>query len=375
MKNIYTYIRYLMEEINKKIRGNASISYFMVLISISFLFSKDPNVSHPFVKSHVKSAFILHLLLIWVFIVMSYPFLESVRFVGYSLNSIITAVLAIGLFAGILYGMYMASSGKEITLWEIFYKVWVSKKMTRLESSQMNDDDIKAKLITAHIPFIGYMMSYENKNIPHMRDVIKLNFLLVCISVIIFILGYTSLSSMLILGYTIWSVFVGTRLVLDNHITTPNLEYIPNVEEKYILQKSIYSYIKQTLAWAKDISFEKIQKEQQNKRALSIKNELSISQSWKSIFIKNSVILFLLFIICAAVFGLQSKILLLFLFPASYLIGYKSMDWYMLPYIYDIYILFRTIKNKIRSIFSATRRMQKTEIKETVTIWETKKES
>ena len=375
MKNIYTYIRYLMEEINKKIRGNASISYFMVLISISFLFSKDPNVSHPFVKSHVKSAFTLHLLLIWVFIVMSYPFLESVRFVGYSLNSIITAVLAIGLFAGILYGMYMASSGKEITLWEIFYKVWVSKKMTRLESSQMNDDDIKAKLITAHIPFIGYMMSYENKNIPHMRDVIKLNFLLVCISVIIFILGYTSLSSMLILGYTIWSVFVGTRLVLDNHITTPNLEYIPNVEEKYILQKSIYSYIKQTLAWAKDISFEKIQKEQQNKRALSIKNELSISQSWKSIFIKNSVILFLLFIICAAVFGLQSKILLLFLFPASYLIGYKSMDWYMLPYIYDIYILFRTIKNKIRSIFSATRRMQKTEIKETVTIWETKKES
>lgn len=52
-----------MQELNKKIIGNATAAYFMVFVSLCFLFSNKENVNHPFVKSHVKSAFALHFMM------------------------------------------------------------------------------------------------------------------------------------------------------------------------------------------------------------------------------------------------------------------------------------------------------------------------
>ncbi len=68
-----------MEDLNKKIIGNAVVAYFMVFVSIFFLWSKEPYINHPFVKSHVKSAVSLHILMAVMLFVMSYPFLKSVE--------------------------------------------------------------------------------------------------------------------------------------------------------------------------------------------------------------------------------------------------------------------------------------------------------
>lgn len=68
-----------MNEVSQKIRNNAMISYFLVFVCVTFLFSKDKNVSHPFVKSHVKAATLLHILLLGVLFVMSYNFFPGVR--------------------------------------------------------------------------------------------------------------------------------------------------------------------------------------------------------------------------------------------------------------------------------------------------------
>jgi uncharacterized membrane protein len=68
-----------MEKLNKKITGNAALAYFFVVGSTFFFLSKNPNVNHPFVKSHVKSAFLLHLLMAIMLFVMSYPFLRSIH--------------------------------------------------------------------------------------------------------------------------------------------------------------------------------------------------------------------------------------------------------------------------------------------------------
>lgn len=97
-----------MEELNKKVIGNAVSAYFLVVGSTFFFLSKNPNVHHPFVLSHVKSAFSLHIIMAVMLYIMSYPFLRTIPILGYSLNTIITASLCLIIFAGILYGMYMA---------------------------------------------------------------------------------------------------------------------------------------------------------------------------------------------------------------------------------------------------------------------------
>lgn len=81
-------------ELHKKVVGNAMSAYFMVLVSLGFLWSKDPYISHPFVKNHVKTAFPLHILLLLMLFVMGYGIGDNISFFRLaSLNDIITSIL------------------------------------------------------------------------------------------------------------------------------------------------------------------------------------------------------------------------------------------------------------------------------------------
>jgi hypothetical protein len=55
------------QELNIKIKNNAMSAYFLIFLCASFLFVKhNPNVNHPFVKSHTKTALSLHSLILFI---------------------------------------------------------------------------------------------------------------------------------------------------------------------------------------------------------------------------------------------------------------------------------------------------------------------
>jgi hypothetical protein len=56
-----------ISEVSKK---NAQSAYFMIFISLMFLFNKhNPHLNNDFVKSHTKTAFFIHILLLIIYIV------------------------------------------------------------------------------------------------------------------------------------------------------------------------------------------------------------------------------------------------------------------------------------------------------------------
>jgi hypothetical protein len=56
--------------INSKIKANAVSAYLLLFVSLSFLFIKEnDSLNHPFVKSHVKTAFTIHLLFLFTYII------------------------------------------------------------------------------------------------------------------------------------------------------------------------------------------------------------------------------------------------------------------------------------------------------------------
>ena len=345
----------------------------MVFVSVFFLWSKKPYINHEFVRSHVKSAFSLHLIMAIMLFVMSYPFLRGTHILGYSINTIITASLSLLIFAGILYGMFMAYKWKTVTLWEIFHKTWASKDLITTSRSEKISEENSLLLMLAHVPFLGYIIYPRHKDLAHIRDISQLNLFVTILCVLLYIATYASLASLIMLAYIIYSVFQSIRLALEDEITTLNLDIVPTVSEKYILQKSLITYLGNTLTKKPFVPLHKIlaektasvekQKQQDNKDAL-----------WrKSFHIKNSILLILLFVICIVLFSWSSPVLLLFLFPLCYSFWYKDDRTYRMPYIYDTYLFISNIFWHIWGIFHMTRKLQKTQINETIKMWEQKK--
>lgn len=342
----------------------------MVFVSIFFLWSKSPYINHAFVKSHVKSAFCLHIIMALTLFIMSYPFLISIHILWYSLNTIITATLCLIIFSGILYWMYMAHKWKTVTIGEIFHKAWTPKDFISSYKSEKISEENSLILILAHIPFFGYIIYPRHKELDHMRDITQLNIIVTLVSVLILIAGFTSLASLLMLTYIVYSVFQAVMLSTQWEITTLNLDKIPTPWEKFIIQKSLLQYIWNNL---KKKDFIPLQKIIETKVAAA-KQQESIdekSTTWKYGFhIKNSLILIILFIICVFIFSWDSSVLTLFLFPIFYTIGYKDRKAYRMPYIYNIYSVFDCILSHIGHIFHKTRKLQKTQIQETIKMWE-----
>lgn len=368
-----------MEELNKKVIWNAVSAYMMVLVSVTFLFSKKKYLNHPFVRSHVRSAFILHVSLFIIWFIMSYDFFSSITILAYSLNSIITAILFLCVFAAILYGMRKAHLWQSVTMWEIFHTAsWSKKYITKNTSENIQEHDA-IKMILAHVPFLGYVVGTRNIHLTHMRDILQLNLIVTLCATLLLIFGYSSLANIVMLVYIIWSVMQSISLVMNWNVASIWIDILPTVEEKYILQKTIIRYILNTLNKNIFVPFSEIkqQKIQERKDDL-IASEKSMKSPY-SFIIKNSIVLLALFIWCMMVFGIDSPVLILFLFPVSYLFWYSEQKVYKMPYIYDIYDLVSRILWKIWHIFSQAKKLKNTTKTESIKLWDTpvevKKES
>ena len=390
-----------MENLHKKVIWNAISAYFMIWVCIFFLFNKGEYFDHPFVKSHVKVAFSLHLIRFFMLFVMSYPFLDNIDILGYSHNTLMTAVLSLFLFWAILYGMLQAHRWNTMTVSEIFHKAWVSKNVMKHESTETLGEQETVLLILAQIPFLGYIIYPRHKKIPHIRDVSQLNLLVTIISCLLLLIGYNSLASLVMLLYIIMAVFQWIRLGMENKISTLDMSLIPTAEEKYITLRALLKYIgntfrKDTFTPLKEIRATKttLAYEREKSELTSIKNlDPAKIPTWifyiplinliwvfffktqDNIHIKNGLVITMIFWVLFGLFGWDSPTLIFMLFPIFYWIGYVQRKAYHMPYMYDVYALLGKIFWTLWHIFLRTRKLQKTDVSKSIKMNEIKKES
>ncbi|NDK10220.1 hypothetical protein GW846_05600 [Candidatus Gracilibacteria bacterium] len=381
-------------ETNKKAIGNAISAYFMFFICLSFLWSKNSNINHPFVRNHVKTAIVIQSLLMLSLIIMGFGIGGSIILVGYSLNTIITILLCLFFFGCLGYGAYKAHLGESVTSREIFKTSGMKRNFLSETKNAEYSEETKSNLIFGHVPFIGYIVYGRNREVEKLEDITFFNLLITIFAVILSIFGYLSLASILMLAYIVWSVYQSIRLVTQNEMTTLDLSVLPSPERKYIIQKSMFMYVYNMLFQKTFVSLSHIidtkyaqykEKElQETQRLLLLKEStvpsflfyipfiniigLGFFASREQVHIKNGLTLTFIFVLIILFFGVNSYLLVLLAIPVFYGIGYHTRLGYHMPYIYDIHNFFTGFFSGIARIFRRTKKLQQTVKSEKITI-------
>jgi uncharacterized membrane protein len=95
-----------MEETNldSKIKANALTAYLLVFISFLFLFNKtNKYINNDFVKGHTKTAFLIHIMLVLVYVI----FIRLIS--NYYITTYVSSLLFLILLGLLLLGMYKAN--------------------------------------------------------------------------------------------------------------------------------------------------------------------------------------------------------------------------------------------------------------------------
>ncbi len=388
----------LSMETNKKIIGNAMTAYFMIFVCIFFFLNKDnPNINNTFVKSHTKTAFLLHCLFLLAYILfVSFKIGSGVFVFGFSLNNIIASSLFIFLFAILMYGMYRAYKWQTFTISEMM-TLTKTESFVQIDEDKQLTDENKFAIIVSYIPFIGYLAYGKHLRNEQIQDIVFVN--LICTSIIaaFYVLWAGNVSMFLSLLYAIFAAFCVVTLLAKDEVIHLNIEIVPTPTEKYLLQKSILSCTYKHIQWkkftsikdtyeAKKIKYiadEKIRaQEQADKKDISLPKALIYIPIanfitlgfWKSRYhyhIINGFVVNLLFIVLWAVFGFEHLVPLLTLFPITFGIGYLDRLGYQMPYIYGIYSFFAGIVSWFSHLFTRWREIQKTTQTMSVKVWET----
>jgi len=391
-----------MENLNKKVIWNAVSAYFMFFVSLGFLFSKNPNISHPFVKSHVKVAFFLHILFLAMLICMSFPIGVWIGILWYSVNTILTIFFSILIFSWIFYGIFRAHRWETLSISELFkHGKKHGHEFITLQNSTKITEEHKTLLFLSHIPFIWYIVSGSYARDTTLRNIVLLNLMVSVTWVFWYVVGFSSVASLIFLLYIIWCIFQGIKIFTGDEIHTLNLDKIPDVKEKYIIQKSILIQLWNSLSRkkfipmqetikSKTLKFQKTSEEEAKKLQklspsfipnlvyyIPVVNLVGIFflKTQSKLHIRNGLLITITFWILVFFYGIHGRALIFLLFPICFGIWKREKIDYLMPYLYDIWNTISKTLYGLTHLFQKTRKLQKTETKKTVKMNETKKES
>lgn len=372
----------MSKNVEQKTINNAIAAYLMVFISWLLLLNKDNKyINNDFVKNHTKSSIIIHIMFLINYIIfISNWLLYQIEIIWYWINIIIANIIFLALIWLSILWIYKSSK------WEMFY-IWnfiKTNKNIKLEvTNEVNyDEKDKLSIILSYIPFIWYIIwsKYENNSI---KNIIKLNLLISIIIYLFFIFWYNNLTSLFVLWYTIFIIFVWINFFSRNELINFELPYYFLPSWKIILQKTIIKYIYNYLKWNFD-NFENtkksiIQKQEtiKEKEINEIKklNNIKINKtliyipfinliflkefnSKYHLHIKNWLVITLIFtlLIILNIFNIiYSTLFISILFPISFGIWKLHNEYYKMPYIYEIYQLIE----KIIKYFKKTKKILK----------------
>ena len=385
-------------EQDKKIKGNAVSAYFMIFISLLFLFNKDNKyLNNSFVKAHTKTAFWLHLMLLVTYVVfISFGLGKEISFLWYNLNNIIASSLFIALFAMMLYGIYRANKWETLTTNEL---LTLSRQDTlvNVEKREFNEKQ-KVSMILAYVPLIGYIIYGQDYKNDTLRKINKVALIAWGFIGLLYVLGSTNLALLFGLFYIVLIVFSSIILITKEEFLHISLEKIPTPQEKLIWVQSLCIYMKKYFSGKefhnlKDIlqntADKKLKAESDNTKLLEKKENIKIPKvliyvpflvliclpglkSRYALHIKNSLGITILIMVSWALFGIQNMFQVLTIFPIAYGIWFIDRLGYQMPFAYQTYeIIFESIIGTFLSIFKKWNKIHKTEKKENLKVKKT----
>ncbi|RKW22116.1 hypothetical protein D8B46_05990 [Candidatus Gracilibacteria bacterium] len=355
---------------NKIIKNNAISAYLMFIVSGLFLFQKkDPNLNNDFVKKHTKSAFLLHLLILISFIIFGFfGLFKEIIIWNFTLNTIILISISIILFGALFLGMYRAYRGELFGIGDIF-SVKSKKNLVDINKNENFGEKDKLTLIIAYIPFVGPIFTSRYSQNELIKEILKTSTFVTFIFCLLFINGNNNLNQIFILIYFIYVAFVGVNLFAKTELIIINLpkyfSFGEIVKSTKILLKYLKNYISgnfrewKTLEEEQNIAYIEDQKNTFNKMKdlpdlkgpkkiiyFPIFNLIFLffKDNKFNIHIANALTITFLLILTFLLyfFGFVSKnIFILFLFPICFGIGNIEKIYYKIPFIYDIYDIFK----------------------------------
>lgn len=346
---------------NKKVTNNAISSYFGLAALLLFVPTKNDLIKNSFVKSHAKTALIIHILMILTYVVfISNRFLEWITLFNYTLNHLITPTILTILFWFLLFWVKKASA------WETFMvsdlkQITKSEWLYEVKESNLSEKEAFT-IILSYIPFVWFYINSKNKNNTIIENNTKLNLIITVFLLFILISWHNNLFTLFWLFYIIFIVFSWVLLIASKSSININLSKVPSFDELHTYFLSSVEYIKnyttdREFIWIKEIikttskqKQENLQKEHERLEKLStnkLKNIIyyipliniiwliDIKSKYQNHIINWVSLSILLVFVSLFLPWYELYVLIAFAFNLWYLwnIAYQT------PFLYDIYII------------------------------------
>ncbi len=390
-----------MLEKNEKIRNVAISSYFLILISWALLFNKqNPNTQNEFVRSHIRTAFLIHSMMFFTYIVfITKWYFNFAQFFSFNSNQIIAIILFIWLFIALLFWMYKAFKWENISIKD--YSLKRKNKIVNLEENVKITEKWIFSIILTHIPFIWFLNAWKIKK-GSFLNILKLNTYLTLFLIILFIFWTNSTANFIILSYIIFVVLTAIMLIINKTFIKIDLSFLPSFREMSDYIKIYFLYFKNYFSKNfKDFKIIKAefleQKLINNKKELDIlekKPELKLNKKliyfpilnliflfffktkYKTHIINGLILTFILIIFLiidfTKYFYLDSNYYLFIIFWIFYGIWNLNILNYKFPFLYDIYEGNIFIINKIKKFFWILKEKHNEKNEVSLKIWEEK---
>lgn len=366
------------------------IAYFLLFVcTLMFLNKENKYINNDFVKSHIKTAFFIHILFLLVYIVfVSLDLWSGLHIMNFSINTGIASTLFIGLFGILMYGMYKAHKWETFTLGDMLVLTKTENIVAHEEWKELTEED-KLEVILSYIPFIWFFTFGRNIASPRLSDIVQLNLIVSVIIGFFYISGGKNLGVFVTLLYIVFVVYCIITLVSKNGVITVSMKHIPTPTEKYIWVSTLIPYFWISIKGKKNKEIQELytenklayyaaekkrQDEQKAKKDIPLPIFLiyipvinifclPFVNSKYQYHIISSVLLSIFGIVSWLVFWEKSLMPLTILFPLCFAAGYHNRLGYQMPFVYNIYRVISSICYSITHVFSKGRKIQKTQTK------------
>lgn len=362
------------ENISKRSLNNAAISYWLLFISWLMFFNKsNPDINNKYVKDHIKSSIVLHVLLLLNFLIFIWFWLfHRVSFFSFKLNIIIANILFLIIFALIVKWIFDALNWNTPNIWSAIKMttgVWLD-----INNDSIFDEKDKLTILFSYIPFAWYITSSKIEN-EKIQNILKVNLLATLFISLVYILKYNNVVNLLFLIYIIYIIFCWVYLYTKDSLVTISLPNYLEPKEMLLKIKAFLKYVYYYITWNFE-NYKTIENEltviENDKEArwseklekmadikinkyliyIPIVNFLFFSQKQTkyTMHIRNWITMSFLFIFVALLilFGtFNVRVIILFLFPICFGIWMLDKLYYRMPFIYDLYVWFIKLKNFI----------------------------
>lgn len=362
------------ENLDKKVISNAISAYLMVFVSALFLLNKDNKyINNDFVKSHTKSALLIHLgfLITYIIFIWNWVF-WSFEILWFSLSYIIWNTFFIILLILLIIWIYKAQKSETFNIWN---NISISKrKILDITWNWKVDEKDKLTILLSFIPFIWFLNFAKYKEIEIIRYSTRFNTLISLIIVLLYISWHNNLANLLSLIYIIFISFIWINLFWREELIQIKITNYLSFEKFYTTIKSLIKYL--FLYFKEDNRFKNFKdleesiSEKDNKKEKEILKELTEKREINKIKyliyipIINFIFLFkkqtkysyhiinwiiisvltILIIVLSYFWYININTILILVFPILFWTWYiKYRLFYKMPLIYDLYIIITKI--------------------------------